>query len=324
MHMVAPTTTSLPEANPNLLFGALALHLGYLDAARFAEACSVCSAGSASTLAELVVARGWLTAAQREEVERRLHPCPAPTPPPPRTSAPEPDGDLDLPIELTAEEAVERAYPGELADITACLERGLSVLVECEKDLTSFLWRRVANRATGLQFDLLDDRPRRGSGGVIAVGPVAGMLAQMRDAVSGPVARHVFVLPHLDLLTAGPPVLGREARDVIPLLYENPEVVWLAFKDPLLALPPMVMRLFSHFYRVGDVHPARLRHLVTRREARKFGRPFDVQELARHLEGLHAVRIRRVLGAFDREDYPADPRRAYEQLARWRGTPFGA
>ena len=107
---------------------------------------------------------------------------------------------------------------------------------------------------------------------------------------------------------------------MIPLLYENPEVVWLAFKDPMMSLPPLVQRSFPHRHRVGRVESSRLRHLVTRREARKFGTTFDAEELARHLDGLHAVRIRRVLAALDREDYPCDPQRAYEQLARWRGT----
>src|SRR5262245_4246141 len=211
--MAAPTTPTLPAADRNLLFAVLAFQAGYLDAPRFAEVCSTWSVDSTTPLGELLVSRGWITAAQRAQIQRRLPP-------------PERDPALELPVAVTTEEAVERAYPGELADVTTCLERGLSVLIECQKDLTPYLYARVAGRlrVSGLRCGYLDGRPQPEARGMILVGPVAGMLAQMREAVNGAAERRVVVLPHLDLLSAGPPELSREARDTIPLLYENPEI----------------------------------------------------------------------------------------------------
>ena len=69
------------------------------------------------------------------------------------------------------------------------------------------------------------------------MGLIGTMIAQLRDAVRGAVERRVVVLPHLDLLTTSQGGLTGEAREVIPLLYENPELVWLGFKDPSFPLP---------------------------------------------------------------------------------------
>ena len=54
------------------------------------------------------------------------------------------------------------------------------------------------------------------------------------------------MLPHLDLLTTSQGGLTGEAREVIPLLYENPELVWLGFKDPSFPLPKVIENLFPH------------------------------------------------------------------------------
>jgi cell division protease FtsH len=64
---------------------------------------------------------------------------------------------------------------------------------------------------------------------------------------------------------------------------------------------------------LGVVRP-RLRYLVTARESRKFGRSFNPWALYKHVSGVHAVRLRKLLSALEGEDYPADPRPAYRQL----------
>jgi tetratricopeptide (TPR) repeat protein len=56
----------------NLLFGVLALQADLLDAPRFAEACSAWAARKDTPLADLLVERGWLTAADRADVEKLL------------------------------------------------------------------------------------------------------------------------------------------------------------------------------------------------------------------------------------------------------------
>ena len=52
----------------------------------------------------------------------------------------------DLPQELTVEQSVESAYTAELAQIASDLQRGLPVLVECDKDLGPFLFTNVRAR----------------------------------------------------------------------------------------------------------------------------------------------------------------------------------
>ena len=118
------------------------------------------------------------------------------------------------------------------------------------------------------------------------MGLIGTMIAQLREAVRGAVERRVVVLPHLDLLTTSQGGLTAEAREVIPLLYENPELVWLGFKDPSFPLPKVIENLFPHRVSLLGIGRDRLRHLVTQKESRKFGR--RVQPV-----GAVQVRLRR-------------------------------
>jgi cell division protease FtsH len=146
------------------------------------------------------------------------------------------------------------------------------------------------------------------------MGLMGTMIAQLREAVRGSVERLVVVLPHLDLLTTSAGGLTAEAREVIPLLYENPELIWLGFKDPSFPLPRVIENLFPHRISLLGIGRSKLRQLITQRESRKFGREFNPWQLYKHVSGVNAVRLRRLLSTLEGEDYPADPRRAYRQL----------
>lgn len=222
----------------------------------------------------------------------------------------------DLPKDISPEQAVEAAYAAELADVASRLRRGLPVLVECEKDLAPFVYVNVRTRLrqANLQCLYLDGRPRPQDQQIMG-GFLAVMIAQLRDAVrGGAVERRVVVLPHLDLLTTSQGGLTAEAREVIPLLYENPELVWLGFKDPSFGLPTVIENLFPHRVSLLGIPRPRLRHLVTQKEARKFGRQFNPWALYKHVSGMNAVRLRRLLSTLEGEDYPADPRNALAQI----------
>jgi cell division protease FtsH len=225
----------------------------------------------------------------------------------------------DLPVELTNEQAVEAAYATELAEVAGKLLRGLPALVECDKELAPFLFLNVRNRLKERQVKCvyLDGRPRGDEPqqqGPMPVGLMGTMIAQLREAVRGAIEKKVVVLPHLDLLTTSQGGLTAEAREVIPLLYENPELVWLGFKDPSFPLPKVIENLFPYRTSLLGVARPRLRHLVTQREARKFGRVFNPWALYKHVSGVNVVRLRRLLATLEGEDYPADPKRAYRQL----------
>ena len=141
----------------------------------------------------------------------------------------------DLPLELSPFDAVEAAYPAELASAAESLGRRLPVLVECDKELVPFFYKclRDTLKTRGLGCIYLDGRPKTEQESARGGGLVATMIQQLRDAVRGPVGERVVVLPHLDLLTASSGGgLSAEAREVIPLLYENPNILWLGFRDP--------------------------------------------------------------------------------------------
>ena len=223
--------------------------------------------------------------------------------------------ELSLPLELSTEQSVELAYADTLADCFEDLQRGLPVLIECEKDLAPFVFMNLRGRLrqVGLQCTYLDGRPRPGATDPPA-GLVGTMIMQLRDAVRGAVEKRVVVLPHLDLLTTSQGGLTSEAREVIPLLYENPELLWLGFKDPSFPLPDVIENLFPKRRNMLGIPRAKLGQLVTQREARKFGRQFNPWALYKYVSGMNAVRLRKLLSTVEGEDYPADPRRVYKQI----------
>ena len=222
----------------------------------------------------------------------------------------------DLPTSLTPVEAVEAAYSAELAEVASKLIRGLPTLIECDKELAPYLFMNVRDRLrqAKLACIYLDGRQRDPQQGAMPMGLIGTMIAQLRDAVRGATERRVVVLPHLDLLTTSQGGLTGEAREVIPLLYENPELVWLGFKDPSFPLPKVIENLFPHWLSILGISRNRLRHLVTQKESRKFGRDFSPWQLYKYVSGVNAVRLRRLLSTLEGEDYPADPKRAYQQV----------
>ncbi len=222
----------------------------------------------------------------------------------------------DLPADLTPPQAVEAAYSQELAEVASKLIRGLPTLIECDKELAPYLFMNVRDRLrqAKLQCIYLDGRQRDPQQGAMPMGLIGTMIAQLRDAVRGATERRVVVLPHLDLLTTSQGGLTGEAREVIPLLYENPELVWLGFKDPSFPLPKVIENLFPHWLSILGISRNRLRHLITQKESRKFGKDFSPWQLYKYVSGVNAVRLRRLLSTLEGEDYPADPKRAYAQV----------
>jgi cell division protease FtsH len=232
----------------------------------------------------------------------------------------------DLPADLTPEQSVEQAYARELAEVASKLNRGLPTLLECDKDLAPYVFMNLRSRLKemGMVCKYLDGRPRQNEPqGPVPVGLMGTMINQLRDAVRGATdqvdkqgkpVRTVIVLPHLDLLTTSQGGLTGEAREVIVLLYENPTIVFLGFKDPSFQVPKVIESLFPHRAALLGIARDRLRHLITQKESRKFGRQFNPWGLYKYVSGVNAVRLRKLLSTLEGEDYPADPKQAYRQL----------
>lgn len=221
----------------------------------------------------------------------------------------------ELPSELSVEAAVESAYSQTLARTASDLIRSLPVLIECDKELMPFLFMNVRNRLRqhNLRCLFLDGRtPPEGQ--QVPQGMIATMIGQLRDAVRGSVEQKVVVIPHLDLLATSQGGLTSEAKEVVALLYENPELVWLGFKDATFPLPVVIENLFPHRYSLLGIPRDKLPALVTQKEARKFGQSFNPWSLYKYVSGMNAARLRRLLSTLDGEDYPQDPSRAYAQI----------
>ena len=222
-----------------------------------------------------------------------------------------------LPKELNAILAVEAAYASTLAATASDLQRGLPVLVECDKDLFPFLFINLRSRLrqADLRCLLLDGRPREEEEtGMQPQGIIGTMLGQLRDAVRGAVDQRVVVLPHLDLLATSQGGLTGEAKEVVALLYENPDLVWLGFKDPSFPLPRVIENLFPKRHSLLGIPRDRLPQLVTQKEARKFGKEFNPWALYKYVSGMNAGRLRKLLETLEGEDYPANPVKAYAQI----------
>jgi cell division protease FtsH len=226
-----------------------------------------------------------------------------------------------LPEQLPLLQAVGLAYPGPLAALASALQRHLPCLVECAKELVPFLYAGVRQRldGSGIRFLYLDARPTAEPARPLAPPPgaVAQMLARLREAIHGAQERRIIVLPHLDLLSASSPgTLSAEAREVVSLLHDNPELVWLGFRDPTVSLPRLLEEMAPCRMRIQGIERERLGQLITRAEGRKFGPRIDLGRLYRQVSGVNAVRLRRLLATLDREDHPIDPEHALAELRR--------
>ena len=137
-----------------------------------------------------------------------------------------------------------------LADIASDLSRGRSCLVECDKPITSLLMYDLRDRlsASSLVWEVVDGRPVAKKGDREDQGVITTMLVQFRKRVRAINTRTAVALPYLDILAAAVAGLTAESREVVPLLYENPDIVWLAFRDPTLRLLPVVEKRFEGRY----------------------------------------------------------------------------
>ncbi|VAW72280.1 Cell division protein FtsH [hydrothermal vent metagenome] len=221
-----------------------------------------------------------------------------------------------LALEISEFDSVDAAYPAELGRCREALLSGLPVLIECDKELTPYFYKSIRDRLrdTGRTCLYLDGRASAAQAGAMASSIVNSMITELRDAVRGSVEQSLIVLPHIDLLTTSSGGLTTEAKEVIALMYENPTILWLAFKDHSFTVPTVIENLFPHRETIIGIPRDRLQYLVTQRECRKFGRDLDLFALYKYVSGVNSVRLRRLLSALKGGDYPENPALAYQQL----------
>lgn len=224
----------------------------------------------------------------------------------------------DLPVELKLSDATSQAYTKELASIYDSLSKKLSTLVEVDKEVAPWIYRNIRERFknTDVKCVYVDGRPTSEcADGANSSNPILLMIGQIRDIVRNNNDDKVMVLPHIDLLTTSAGGLNSEAKEVISLMYENPNVVWLAFKDPSFSLPSVISNMFPHQESIVGLSRDRLQYLITQREARKFGKDFDPVKLYKYVSGMNVVKLRTLLASMHQDiDYPEYPENAYKKL----------
>ncbi|MFO0608316.1 MAG: AAA family ATPase [Polyangiales bacterium] len=202
-----------------------------------------------------------------------------------------------LPTDLRDEDAVEAACAQDIAFIEDRIRRGVSVLVDCDKELSLYLYLAVRARLKrtreARRLVVVDGRPD-------PEGPPRGvmgrMLDQLTEAVRGSVDEVAVVLMHLDVLTTTHTGLTLEAREAIPLLYENPKAVFLGFRDPSFEVPKVIQGAFSARREITGIPREALAKIITQREARAMhATEFDPFGLYKYLSGVNPVRCRRIL-----------------------------
>jgi cell division protease FtsH len=204
-----------------------------------------------------------------------------------------------LPTDLRVEEAVEAACAEDITFVESQLRRGLSVMVECDKELSLYLYlaiRARLKRQNAPKLVIIDGRPDQKEEDGPPRSGLSRMLAQLTDAIRGSVERTIIVLLHLDILTTTHTGLTFEAREAIPLLYENPEAVLLGFRDPSFEIPKVIQGVFSARREIVGVPRQALPQLVTQREAKAIeANEFDPFALYKYVSGLNPVRLRKLL-----------------------------
>lgn len=232
-----------------------------------------------------------------------------------------------LPIELTDDDAIEAAYRDDLDLIQEKLNLGISVLVECEKQLTVHLFKALRNRfkavPDGMTLRLLSGHSQgTGEGPQVNQTLMQRLLQQLQQAVFSGAESEVIVLPHLDILTTTTRSgLSVETREAAALMYENPNALYLGFKDPSFELPKVIESVFALKLPMIGLSRDKLVNLVCQREARKFStNTFNAYSLYKYVSGLNAIRLRQILRHFsNRLDFsPANPKSGEDILTEIR------
>jgi cell division protease FtsH len=230
----------------------------------------------------------------------------------------------ELPERLSLLETVQACYPSQVQDVHDSLNRGLSVLIECEKTLNNFLYQILRRQLRdNFNFVMIDGRATEQPAGGLGPSTIVGAILQritetVRNHEGDDDKTTVLVLPHLDLLVSGNGTLvTSEAKEAIAIMHENPNIHWIGFKDPSFSLPKTITQLYSTKIEFLGIPRDRLRFLVTQRESRKFRQEkgLDIYKLYKQVSGTNPIRLRSLLNSLSNmEDYPSDSREVWRAI----------
>ncbi len=222
------------------------------------------------------------------------------------------------PEAISEREAVTLAYGEDLAFATRKLSENMSVLLRCDKQLGPFVYMELRARLKeqGFQMVWIDGRSAQNSSDRSGQGLIRSMVEEVSEQVRNADSTRILVLPHLDLLISSGQndTISGEAREILPLLYENPRAVFLGFCDPAFRLGGNVENVFPIRRELMGIDRERLLSLMTQAEARKFPHNFPLISLYKNLSGLNALRIRQILSRLSGLDFPENAQSVLRQI----------
>ena len=244
------------------------------------------------------------------------------------------DDPNDYPETICDRSAVLTAYHHELQAIARFLRHDISVLINCDKILTEFIYRHVvaqANKELVLDSDVPEDaRPRSQDAGLASAlqgGKDAQKAAEAPDLktiINNLKPNQVLVLRSLEML---------DSLELIDVIYHgtarNEKPVLLAFLDPSLEVRKVLTDRFSvhvplmglprHVSLDGKTTSYTVTQLLTRDERKRFAE-FDPEELYKHVSGLNAIQFRNamryVVGEKSEGTEPTEIYRAIRQFKK--------
>lgn len=231
----------------------------------------------------------------------------------------------ELPTDVDLSTATQLCYEGELNSIADALTSFQSVLVECDKLLVPHLYRELRTliraRPSAPEMRIVDHRYDDGEGAIGAtLKAFRGEIAKLAEYVrEGQAETSVVVVPNFDLMVTGDQTgqhVDMMAREVMAVLYENPELRVLAFKDPNLAIPKPVLEFFSRRTEIFGIGRTHLPRLITQAEARRLNtQHFEPYRLFKFVSGLNVVKLRQLLSGLSAPHYTdGDPEPVLREL----------
>ena len=205
-----------------------------------------------------------------------------------------------LATDISPEETIELAYREELDWIEDKVTKGLSVLVECDKQLTTYLYRALRKRikqSSSSKQCLLISGHAQPDNMTVPQSRMQRIINELQAAIFSATDEQIITLPHLDVLTTTTRSgLNMETREAAALLFENPDATFLAFKDPSFELPKVIEKVFTVRRSIIGIARDKLPQIILQSEARKLGEShFNPYRLYKYLSGLNALRCREIL-----------------------------
>ena len=202
----------------------------------------------------------------------------------------------ELPLRLSPVEAIKSAYEEDVVWVVKRLMSKQSVLIECDKQLYPYLFQVLRGHFDRGSFRLISGMSSQ-DGSESSSSLIRRILTEIRTIFPVQSGEQILVLPHLDILTTTTrSSLNDISRELIAMLYDNPLLRILAFKDPSLGLIQPIESFFTCSRKITGIRREALSKLILQQEARKFhDTHFNPYVLYPYVSGCNVLRLRQIM-----------------------------